>query len=849
MNILFMILSLAALLIIETSSSVLEWCGTRRPDITRQRRRTTRLHRRWNSLSNYNQEETQEAICDKISPQSETDFGSWSTRAVSKVKASVEDVDFAPEKDEIPSTPDGERDCDELSYFDGRNDGFSRRGFILEDGIIDQQSIQLVNRVKMWPPWPLNLLTRPRVDSHSDHHDVPTAANTYPSAAALFWAYFRQRARVGFRQVQEVGSQLWFNLPPAAPPLILLASIPRTIVVENKETGAEMSKRIVPLISNSFARNLALSGLGLAVMSWAHMEINRKKKLTPLELNVKYQSVSKVFLPPYLPEHVPEPEIEALESAEKTVGGENKQNGDGDGASSVIPLVSPRLRKQLNQLYDKAPRPTSLQTTYREWVRMREARKRESAKIRRLSIFDELVALQALKRKRARLQQSAENKSGGKKLEKGQPGYALVTGASQGIGRSIAVELARWEIPLILVARDIDRLTSLAYDLEACYGVKCCVLQADLSKTNSAEQIYETTNTAGLCVDILVNNAGLSSEGLSVDVDIEDVERMVMVNAMTYAKLSRLYGRDMKERRRGRILMVSSMCGLTSASPNTAVYGATKAFAKSLSLSMAKELEPHGVGVTCLMPGPVVGTEFRSRSGTEQAACWYLPFYARPARSVAHQGVMSLLDGDTQAIPGVVNRVFSKLFRPILPQRVEVIAVHIAWSPFSMKLPNFLRRRGDEIDESKVQDRGSDIRLSVPKPQLLPRYNSQLPPRLLKLPEPEIPKVNTTEISEIEEHTGDPGLNVTKSIINGTKSDTPKDAKAKFKKNELSEQENPSIIDGDHGLDLDHLRNITTSKNEDEDVGAVLQQTDDLGLRSSDGENLHPALEEPIQRI
>ena len=92
-------------------------------------------------------------------------------------------------------------------------------------------------------------------------------------------------------------------------------------------------------------------------------------------------------------------------------------------------------------------------------------------------------------------------------------------------------------------------------------------------------------------------------------------------------------------------------------------------------------------------------------------------------------------------------------------------------------------------------------------------------------------------------------MNVTKSIINGTKSDTPKDAKAKFKKNELSEQENPSIIDGDHGLDLDHLRNITTSKFEDEDVGAVLDQTDGSGLRSSDDTNLHPALEEPIQRI
>ena len=699
--------------------------------------------------------------------KSPVDFASWPGRDVSAIDDNENETVFAVMKGEILHADEDDSDNDELSSVDpDTNDAFSTRRSTTGGDAIDPLSVLLVNRVKMWPPWPLSLFLQPRMDPNdADGQGIPTAANSYPSAAALFWAYFRQRARVGVRQLQEVGSQLWFNLPPAAPPLILLASIPRTIIIENKETGVSLTKRVVPIISNPFARNLALSGLGLAVMSWAHMEINRKKKLTPLHLAVPYQSVSKVFLPPYLPEYVPEPEIEALESVEEEAAeGTIKQDGDGDGSNSVISLVSPRIRKQLNQLYENAPRPPSLRTTFREWNRMRDARSREAAKIRRLSIFDELVALQALKRKKANWKRSIEATPAGGEAEK-IPGYALVTGASQGIGRAIAVELARWEIPLILVARDLDRLTSLAYDLEACYGVKCCVLKADLSKSDAAEKIYETTNNAGLCVDILVNNAGLSSEGLSVDVDIEDLERMVMVNAMTYAKLSRLYGRDMKERKRGRILMVSSMSGLVSASPNTAVYGATKAFAKSLSLSMAKELEPYGVGVTCLMPGPVVGTEFRSRSGTEQATCWYLPFYARPAQAVAHQGVMSLLDGDTQAIPGVINRVFSKIFRPILPQRVEVIAVHIAWTPFSIKLPKFLRRRGDEAEEtdaSKKRDRDSDIKLSMPKPQLQPRYNSQLPPRLLTLPEPVKPLENMTELL---------GFNVTDDNVNATKAD------------------------------------------------------------------------------
>ncbi|ACI65784.1 predicted protein, partial [Phaeodactylum tricornutum CCAP 1055/1] len=182
---------------------------------------------------------------------------------------------------------------------------------------------------------------------------------------------------------------------------------------------------------------------------------------------------------------------------------------------------------------------------------------------------------------------------------------ALVTGASRGIGRAIAVELARWEIPLILVARDVERLTALAYDIEACYGVKCCVLQADLAQRGVAEKIYNTTCSAGLKVEILINNAGISSQGLAVDIPVTEATRIIQVNALSVSTLSHLYGRDMKDRRRGRILVVSSICAAVAGLPTVAVYAATKAFENTLSLSMAKELEPFGVGVTCLMPGAV----------------------------------------------------------------------------------------------------------------------------------------------------------------------------------------------------------------------------------------------------
>jgi short-subunit dehydrogenase len=606
-------------------------------------------------------------------------------------------------------------------------------------------AVQLTNRVKAWPPWPLSLLTSEKELSSPDQDTATTYE--YPSAGALFWSYFKQRARVGVRQIQEVGSQLWFNLPPAAPPLILLASIPRTIIQENKEVGDAISRRVIPILSNGFARNLALTWLGLAVMSWAHTEVHRKRKLTPLQLNVSSRSVSQVFLPPYLPEEVPEPEIEALQLVEESRQETNQEQEESNGPESYLrSIVNPKLRKHLNHL-SELPNPQTFRSTIREWGRVRDARKREAAKVRRLLIFDELIALQALKRLRS---QKKFRQDG---IVDAKPGYALVTGASQGIGRSIAVELARWGIPVILVARDIDRLISLAYDLEACYGVRCCVLKADLSQVDAAEKIHKITHDADLNVDILVNNAGFSLDGMLVDMGVLDVERMVMLNAMTYAKLSALYGKDMKEQRRGRILMVSSMSGLCSASPNSGLYGATKAFEKSLAFSMANELESHGVGVTCLIPGAVKNTQFRSRSNSGRALCWYLPFYARPAQYVAHQGVMSMLDGDTEVIPGWQNRIFAKLLRPILPQRAEIMAVKTAWSPFEFPLPSFMRRRKAEDNgkwkEGTNQKGVQEVPGEHPTPNLMPRYNNQLPPRLLQLPvpEPKPPKIVDPEPS------------------------------------------------------------------------------------------------------
>jgi hypothetical protein len=194
-----------------------------------------------------------------------------------------------------------------------------------------------------------------------------------------------------------------------------------------------------------------------------------------------------------------------------------------------------------------------------------------------------------------------------------------------------------------------------------------------------------------------------------------------------------LYGRDMKKRRRGRILMVSSICGSVAGIPTVALYAATKAFQNSLAIGIAKEMETSGVGVTCIMPGAVRDTDFRTRSKTNQALCWKLPFYAKTPPEIAKVGVRSMLRGDTEVTPGWQNRLFVKVLKPVLPQRLHNLVAEILWNP----LPNLFRRNNQPIEKKEEEE----VKLPI-KPvfgydsRWLPhQLNDQRTPRLLKLEE------------------------------------------------------------------------------------------------------------------
>jgi short-subunit dehydrogenase len=246
------------------------------------------------------------------------------------------------------------------------------------------------------------------------------------------------------------------------------------------------------------------------------------------------------------------------------------------------------------------------------------------------------------------------------------------------------------------------------------------------------------------CVLLFFSNAGISTQGRSVDLEMNDVEAMIQLNVAAVSTLAHLYGKDMKDRRRGRILMVSSICGAIAGIPSVAVYSATKAFEKTLSISMAKELEEFGVGVTCLLPGAVSDTDFRKQNNAHDALCWKIPYYPTAPSHVAEVGVRAMLMGDSEVTPGLMNRAFLKVLMPIVPQRLHNWVAEIMWNP--LNLPFIRAQQQSSAHSLPLVPSGDKIR-----PQPLVKF--QASPRVLSLEDslPEQPKAATETTKTMED--------------------------------------------------------------------------------------------------
>ncbi|WP_207780447.1 SDR family NAD(P)-dependent oxidoreductase [Pokkaliibacter plantistimulans] len=191
-------------------------------------------------------------------------------------------------------------------------------------------------------------------------------------------------------------------------------------------------------------------------------------------------------------------------------------------------------------------------------------------------------------------------------------GIAVVTGASSGIGKSYARQLAAAGYDLLLVARDIQRLQVLAAELQEAAAVRVEVLQADLtSRADSA--LVEQRLRSDERIVMLVNNAGMSVSGSFVEADFDQVESMIQLNIVALTRLARAAAEGFVQRGKGTLINIASVLALMPENFGT-TYNATKAYVLSLSESLAHELGEQGVRVQAVLPG-LTRTEIFDRAG------------------------------------------------------------------------------------------------------------------------------------------------------------------------------------------------------------------------------------------
>ncbi len=251
-----------------------------------------------------------------------------------------------------------------------------------------------------------------------------------------------------------------------------------------------------------------------------------------------------------------------------------------------------------------------------------------------------------------------------------------MTGGCSGIGRAIAYRLALRGYPLLLVSERADRLETAAAEIRAAHGVPVQVLCLDLARPDAAKELHAHVHSLGLAVDVLVNNAGIFFFGEAADAPPDRANALLQLQVVTPSLLCTLFGREMRERGRGHILIVSSISAWRDF-PGIAYYGSSKRYLRGFARALRSEMGMHGVGVTCLAPGPTATALYGTAPETLRLGRKFGLFLA-PER-VAEVGLQALFAGRAECVPGVVNHLLA-LAAGLTPQWVvDTIRRRASW--------------------------------------------------------------------------------------------------------------------------------------------------------------------------
>jgi short-subunit dehydrogenase len=244
-----------------------------------------------------------------------------------------------------------------------------------------------------------------------------------------------------------------------------------------------------------------------------------------------------------------------------------------------------------------------------------------------------------------------------RKLQQYVP-WALTTGASYGIGKALADQIAAAGLNVALVARNEVKLRALAAELETRHGIETAVLAADLAEAEAVAHVE--TATSGLDVGLLVLAAGFGTTGTVLETSLVEELALIAVNIAAVTRLSHTFAGRLAARGRGGIVLFGSIVGWQGV-PGQANYAASKAYVQNLAEGLHDELKPAGVDVLSVAPGPVA-SGFGTRAG--------LAMTAADSPEIVATATLKALGRRRTVIPGARGTFLTSALRP-LPRRVR----------------------------------------------------------------------------------------------------------------------------------------------------------------------------------
>lgn len=231
--------------------------------------------------------------------------------------------------------------------------------------------------------------------------------------------------------------------------------------------------------------------------------------------------------------------------------------------------------------------------------------------------------------------------------------YALITGATQGIGYELAKLFAGDSYNLVIVARTDEDLRQRAQEFSQQYGVQVVPIAKDLFQPNAAYELYEEVKAKGVTVNVLVNDAGQGQYGLFVEQDIHRLVDIIQLNVVSLTVLTQLFLKDMVARNEGKVLQLASIASQLPG-PWQAVYHATKAYVLSFTEALISELKDTGITLTALQPG-ATDTDFFNKAEMQESKI--LDTKLSDPEKVAKDGYQALMKGDDKIVSGMKNKL------------------------------------------------------------------------------------------------------------------------------------------------------------------------------------------------